>query len=59
MLLSFPFTVYKGCSSLSLLISLYMLQTQVYAAELENITVQLKAAQPQAKLVFAGTTAYM
>jgi hypothetical protein len=31
----------------------------VYAAELENITIQLKAMQPQAKLLFAGTTAYM
>jgi hypothetical protein len=31
----------------------------VYAAELENITMQLMAAQPQAKLLFAGTTAYM
>ena len=30
-----------------------------YAAQLENITVQLKAAQPQAKLLYAGTTAYM
>ena len=31
----------------------------VYASQLENITLQLMAAQPQAKLVFAGTTAYM
>ena len=31
----------------------------VYAAQLENITVQLKRAQPRAKLVFAGTTAFM
>lgn len=31
----------------------------VYAAELENITVQLKAAQPQAKLLFALTSAFM
>ena len=31
----------------------------VYAAQLENITIQLKAAQPQAKLLFAGTTAFM
>lgn len=33
--------------------------TAVYAAELENITIQLKAVQPQAKLLFAATTAYM
>ena len=31
----------------------------MHAAELENITIQLKALQPQAKLLFAGTTAYM
>ena len=31
----------------------------VYAAQLDNITAQLKAAQPQAKLLYAGTTAYI
>ena len=31
----------------------------VYAAQLENITVQMKALQPQAKLLYAGTTAFM
>ena len=31
----------------------------MYAAQLENITVQLKMQQPQAKLVFAMTTPFM
>jgi hypothetical protein len=31
----------------------------VYASQLENITIQIKQAQPQAKLLFAGTTPYM